>query len=91
MVRCDADHAELLTYRLLSLGRSVFWDRKDLLDGHPWEDGFTQGLARSRRVVALISSDGLDGIRSNVLAGRIDNVLLEYELAVERLLNDKVT
>lgn len=82
-VWCEANTAEKLCFRLLASSLDVFWDKICLPDGAPWEDCFRIGLRRSEHVVALLSADTLDGMVSNVQTGRQDNVLLEYELALE--------
>jgi hypothetical protein len=83
-VWCDKDVAEKLYYALKSEGSVMFWDKACLKDGAGWEDGFVQGLQKSSKFVALISEKGLDGIIDNAATSQ-DNVLKEYELAVDKL------
>jgi hypothetical protein len=86
-VWCDRDVAEKLYYALKSKGSVMFWDKACLQDGAGWEAGFVQGLQKSSKFVALISEKGLDGIIDNAATSQ-DNVLKEYELAVDKLGED---
>mmetsp|Transcript_36785 Transcript_36785/g.57522 ORF Transcript_36785/g.57522 Transcript_36785/m.57522 type:complete len:271 (+) Transcript_36785:1-813(+) len=88
-VRSDKDTAEKLCYRLLACQppATVFWDKKDLKPGAPWCEGFTRGLKNSTYMLALISREAVSKIKS-LQEGKQDNVLLEYELAVDRLEKD---
>jgi hypothetical protein len=86
-VWCDKDVAEKLYYALKSEGSVMFWDKACLKDGAGWEAGFVQGLQKSSKFLALISEKGLDGIIDNAATSQ-DNVLKEYELAVDRLQED---
>jgi hypothetical protein len=79
--------AEKLYYALKSEGSVMFWDKACLKDGAGWEDGFVKGLKQSNKFVALISENGLDGIIENAATTQ-DNVLKEYELAVDELEDD---
>uniref|UniRef100_A0A7S1E474 Uncharacterized protein n=1 Tax=Hemiselmis andersenii TaxID=464988 RepID=A0A7S1E474_HEMAN len=64
----------------------VFWDKKCLQDGKDWEAGFVRGLTCSMVFVPLFSRGAIEGLLS--LGGaqdRVDNVLLEWLLALEWL------
>jgi energy-coupling factor transporter ATP-binding protein EcfA2 len=82
-VWCDRKPAETLYYALKAKGFSVFWDKISLEDGAPWEDGFIKGLQKSRKILLLISEKALEGIIDNAPT-QADNVLKEYELAVDK-------
>lgn len=60
---------------------SVFLDKYCLQPGEEWEVGFLNGLRSARLVVLVISEATLEGIRR--AHERPDNVLLEYEVALE--------
>jgi len=68
----------------------VWWDKKCLLNGMPWEEGFCKGWIQSRAFVCLISAGAINhptNPRSSfttLLDGSpCDNVLLEHQLALE--------
>jgi guanylate kinase len=82
-VWCDRKPAETLYYALKAKGFSLFWDKISLEDGAPWEDGFIKGLQKSRKILLLISEKALEGI-SDKASTQADNVLKEYELAVDK-------
>lgn len=48
-VGSDSSTAETLCFRLLAeyVSLRIFWDKKDLKDGEPWEKGFREGLQQS--------------------------------------------
>lgn len=79
----SAGLAEKMCYQLLACKFHVFWDKRNLPDGAPWEACFRIGLRHSQHVVALLSADTLLGLEEAVVEGRQDNVLLEYELACD--------
>ena len=83
-VRSDSSTAEKLCYRLMAEDASlrIFWDKKDLKDGEPWEKGFREGLQQSRKIMTLVSREAIASIKT-LARGRQDNVLLEYELAID--------
>lgn len=60
----------------------VFLDRNCLVDGEDWEAGFLYGLAYSSTMVLLISDLVVQGIIDNAPKWQ-DNVMLEYEAALE--------
>ena len=53
-------------------------------DGEDYEQGFLNGIAGSGLIVLLISNASLKGIIENA-AHRQDNVLIEMEVALQRL------
>ena len=75
----------------------VFLDQKCLVTGAPWEEGFTTALSSSMVFVPLVSwhaAEGRDAARGSVASlvalrpgGKdwCDNVLFEWELALELL------
>jgi hypothetical protein len=65
-------------------GLNIFWDKECLEDGAPWEECFKEGLKKSRKVITLISEKALGGFCDKALTGQ-DNVLMEWELAVDKL------
>ena len=90
-VSSDIEHAERLYYSLIDRGLTVWWDKKCLEAGKPWEEGFADGLVKSRSFVPLLSREA---INSRVATNKrnfaylqdnspCDNVLLEYRLAIE--------
>ena len=89
-VNSDVHNAEILYEKLTALGLTVWWDKKCLEPGKPWEEGFCNGLAKSRSFVPLMSRES---INSTTAASRnfsyleetspVDNVFLEYRLALE--------
>lgn len=62
---------------------TCFLDKLCLVDGENWQVGFLNGLKYAKLLVLLISEDGISGIRQ--AHTRQDNVLLEYEHALDRL------
>eukprot|EP01035_Chromulina_nebulosa_P020225 gene20225-26255_t len=86
----DAHHADKIYELFTSQGLKVWLDRKSLLPGKNWEEGFSDGLVKSRILVPIISRNSLNhptNHRSNVTLlhedSPCDNVLLEYELGLE--------
>ena len=89
-VASDAAHVERLYNILTKLGVKVWWDKKCLLPGEPWEEGFCQGLIKSRAFVPLLSRGAIKNPTvpwqnfENLTEGsRCDNVFLEHRLALE--------
>eukprot|EP00457_Paulinella_chromatophora_P001063 gb/GEZN01001065.1/.p1 GENE.gb/GEZN01001065.1/~~gb/GEZN01001065.1/.p1 ORF type:complete len:1111 (+),score=257.74 gb/GEZN01001065.1/:413-3334(+) len=80
----EKETAERLCFQLLASGINVFWDKKNLPDGAPWESCFRIGLRHSSHLIALLSADSMSTMLENVSSGRQDNVLLEYEMALEQ-------
>ncbi|KAJ3114946.1 hypothetical protein HDU96_001446 [Phlyctochytrium bullatum] len=83
-VRTEQNFATLLVLELEgklltdSLLAHAFLDFRCLGDDLTWETNFPSGLASADVVVCLVSMDCLESIKSNTLAGREDNVLLEW-------------
>jgi serine/threonine protein kinase/Leucine-rich repeat (LRR) protein len=89
-VSSDAKHAKQLYEILEARGLKVWWDKKCLLPGQPWEEGFCAGLANSGHFVCLLSRGAINSSDkawenfSNLqVSSRCDNVLLEWRLALE--------
>ena len=82
-VNSDLHHCELMYEMLTEKGLKVWWDKKCLLTGVDWEEGFCEGLVKSRGFVALLSRAGLQNFESLKESSSCDNVLLEYRLAAE--------
>jgi heat shock 70kDa protein 1/2/6/8 len=83
----DEDVARDIYEKLEKNGIKTFWDTKCLKPGENWKMGFLRGLKASSCFVALISSKGLEPVRNTSKDHSCDNVLLEYEMALE--INDK--
>ena len=82
-VNSDSHHCELMYEMLTEKGLRVWWDKKSLLPGVNWEEGFCEGLIKSNAFVPLLSRDGLRNFESLTESSSCDNVLLEYRLALE--------
>lgn len=54
-----------------------------LVDGMPWREGFLKGLVNSRKFVAIVSTEGLTQVRNPYVDHTHDNVLLEYQTALQ--------
>ena len=81
-VETDKDFAEKLYHELKHRSVHAFLDKKCLKVGMPWKDGFLKGLRSSKYFIACISRAGLAKIRDPNQAHCYDNVLLEYETAL---------
>ena len=85
--RVKADHhtAELLYAKLrdTDVGIKPFLDKQCLRTGEDWKMGFLRGLKSSSVFVALVSSDALAPVRDFEKDHTFDNVLLEYQMALE--------
>jgi serine/threonine protein kinase len=89
-VASDVHLAEMLYTALQRLELRVWWDKKCLLPGQPWEEGFCAGLASSCCFVCLSSKGAIfnpSNPRCNFAnlteESKCDNVLLEWRLALE--------
>ncbi|OQR99285.1 hypothetical protein ACHHYP_07131 [Achlya hypogyna] len=82
-VSSEKEVAEKLYLHLKAKGCSPFLDRMSLKNAEPWKDGFLRGLAHSRVFLALISEAGLEKARDRTFNHREDNLLLEYEVALD--------
>lgn len=66
----------------------VFWDRECLKTGERWEEGFADAICSCHLVVLVMSRatfvmDGSHNVTELTEDSRCDNVLLEYNLALE--------
>ena len=82
-VNSDFYHCKLIYEMLTEKGLRVWWDKKCLQPGVDWEEGFCEGLIKSRAFVALLSRAGLQNLEQLTESSSCDNVLLEYRLALE--------
>lgn len=83
-VDSDQELVEELHKRLVALGLSVWWDKKCLKPGQPWEDGFADGLFGSKILIPVLSKGALANFSSLTADSSCDNVLLEHALALEQ-------
>ena len=83
-VWCDAIYVDRIYDLLIAKGLKVWWDKKCLAAGVPWEDGFCDGLVNSRSFVCIISEAAVsESFSSLTETSPCDNVLLEHQLAIE--------
>jgi hypothetical protein len=89
-VASDSKHVEALYNALTSVGLKVWWDKKCLLPGEPWEEGFCRGLVKSAVFIPILSKGAIrhpTSARQNfellTESSACDNVLLEHRLALE--------
>ena len=82
-VNSDFYHCKLVYEMLTEKGLRVWWDKVCLQPGVDWEEGFCEGLIKSRAFVALLSRAGLQNFEGLTESSSCDNVLLEYRLALE--------
>ena len=82
-VNADARLVEKVYDKLKSQGVDVWWDKKCLEDGRPWEDSFADGLMGADVFVPFLSKTALAPFAALAPGSRCDNVLLEYRLAAE--------
>ena len=89
-VASDVKHVEYLYNLLTERGIKVWWDKKCLLPGMPWEEGFCNGLIKSKSFVPLLSRNAIKNpsnfnmnFEKLTETSRCDNVYLEYRLALE--------
>ena len=89
-VRSDVDRVSLLYDKLTASGLHVWWDKKCLLPGVPWEIGFTDGLLKSRIFLPVFSrgavhhpTDMNQNFSLLQTDSELDNFLLELQLALE--------
>ena len=85
----DAGNVEKLHFELTKIGYRVFWDKLCLEAGKDWEEGFCTGVVQSRVFVPVVSGKGLYSGKSWADISKLtpkskcDNVVLEYQLALE--------
>ena len=72
----DAALVEVLHDKLTMRSVRVWWDRKCLLPGQPWEAGFADGLFASSVIVPVLSKAGLKKFGELTAGSWCDNVLL---------------
>jgi hypothetical protein len=82
-VKSEKETAKALYDYLTSHGVKVWLDQVCLVPGLPWEDGFCEGLMKSKIFLPLLSKDGLKAFESLLESSSCDNVLLEYRLALD--------
>ena len=89
-VACDSNHVKIMYDLLNSKGLRVWWDKECLKPGEPWEEGFMEGLAKSKAFVCVLSKEAINSalprgsnFANLVDSSPVDNVLLEYNLALE--------
>jgi len=82
-VASDAALVERLYYMLKAEGVEVWWDKKCLQPGQPWEDGFADGLCGADVFVPVLSKGALAPCALLTSSSRVDNVVLEHRLALE--------
>jgi ankyrin repeat protein/serine/threonine protein kinase len=87
-VDTDLSTVQAIYERLIAAGYTVWWDKTCLLHGEVWNSGFCQGLMSCKVFVPVISRAALFGSRDcrkygNKADAAVDNVLLEYRLALE--------
>ena len=82
-VASDADLVERLYYRLKAQGVNVWWDKRCLPAGQPWEQGFADGLCNCDVIVPVLSKEALARFADLTAASTYNNVLLEHQLALE--------
>jgi hypothetical protein len=79
----DKDVAEKLHDKLKLAGLKPFLDKECLPLTEEWKGNFLRALRGSKYFVALISTAGLAAARNHFIDHSKDNVLLEYQLAME--------
>eukprot|EP01030_Chromulinospumella_sphaerica_P034287 gene34287-biopygen5045 len=80
----DASHVEYIYEKLTAEGLKVWWDKKELKNGENWEEGFCNGLVKSRIFVPFLSKNALANFSTlETSTPKCDNVLLEHRLALE--------
>ena len=91
-VNSDMDLAKALYDLLTGAGLNVWWDKESLKPGEPWQEGFCNGLAQSKIFLPIISRGAINQANNEkqnfsllTKASPCDNVLLEYQLALELL------
>ncbi|KAJ3092047.1 hypothetical protein HK102_011253 [Quaeritorhiza haematococci] len=90
-VKTDGANAEKLALELMADDQHphAYLDRRCLVAGKPFQEGFLNGLKRSRVIVLLISSGALKDVRD--AHNYADNMLLEWEYALEDLKTSSMT
>ncbi|KAI8804449.1 hypothetical protein BJ742DRAFT_871831 [Cladochytrium replicatum] len=78
----DTEPAERIARLLEESAFHVFLDKQCLMEGQEWERGFRGGILNSSVILLLCSDSGLKDMEKAHI-GKGDNVLLEWELALE--------
>ncbi|KAJ3102864.1 hypothetical protein HDU97_000247 [Phlyctochytrium planicorne] len=81
----DAVSAEKLALLLETKSKHCFFDKRCLVDGMDWDQGFLNGLERSKYIILFCSEAALEKVK--VAHYVEDNMLLEWERAL--ILRDK--
>ena len=79
----DSELVERLYDKLRAEGVDVWWDKKCLPRGQNWEQGFVDALSQSDIFVPVLSKKALAPFASLTNISGCDNVLLEYQLALD--------
>ena len=82
-VASDSEHAERLYNLLTNKGLKVWWDKVSLLPGVPWDEGFCDGIMKSKAFVPIFSRDAIANFEHLHENSPCDNVLFELRLALE--------
>ena len=82
-VNSDFCHCKVIYEMLTEKGLRVWWDKTCLRAGVDWEEGFCEGLIKSKAFAPLLSRSGLESFEGLTESSSCDNVLLEYRLALE--------
>jgi hypothetical protein len=84
-VEADGGIAEHLYDKFRSRGFTVYLDKYCLEIGKPWKSEFIRDLTRSRVFIPVMSSKGLAPLKDTTRNHSNDNLLLEYQIALDRL------
>ncbi|KAJ3109123.1 hypothetical protein HDU96_007305 [Phlyctochytrium bullatum] len=79
-VEADQTSAEKLALLLETKSKHCFIDKRCLVDGFDWEQGFLNGLERSRYIILFCSEAALEKVKIAHIVE--DNMLLEWERAL---------
>jgi hypothetical protein len=83
-VSADAGLVEKIHDKLRAEGIDVWWDKRNLTPGLPWEDGFANGLCRCDVFLPVLSKSALAPCAKLESASACDNVILEVSLKDSR-------
>jgi len=83
-VSADAGLVEKIHDKLRAEGIDVWWDKRNLTPGLPWEDGFANGLCRCDVFLPVLSKSALAPCAKLESASPCDNVILEVSLKDSR-------
>ena len=93
-VSSDSQNVKILFDKLVAKGLKVWWDQSGpdsgLSDGLNWETGFVEGLVDATTFVCFLSNGAIfdslnprNDITQRLVDSPVDNVLLEWRLALE--------